>query len=728
MKLLHSKLARVVIVILLVSLISLSLSSLTLLNFPWYYHQNSQQQVFTLLKLTTIFSILTYVALKLFILPYLKSFLEFKNIIFIFILFLFLTFTIGISSNYYWAVPEISPVKICFDAEDDVSAIEIKELNHAVTNELFPPDNFGSKRYPLELVSGDCLNGSVMTFWRPVMWFWNPPGMTVVVKENPPDGRLFVSANNIPSVIYFDQDAENPIGNEVKFTDGFDQGSKIDDPYNHYWFWGLKALGVIFSSLFLSLFFFSLTQRIIDFSSEKQIEKKKIKIPLFRDKYFSAPPIFKILLAFTLIYFILFGTLMIHISGQPDQSPHAYYSRRYSETWGFPEEKLDNSRVVTGQPYLYHWLNGAARKILNLFFPSNQVLDVVLWRSMSVALSTITVFYCYKLASKVSGNPYAGVLAAFFLSNTLMFVFMSGGISYDNLMNLASMAAIYHLVSLYKKEDFLRHTMLTGIWVIVGAITKEQFLLMTLIIFLAWVFFVIRNFKKINLEFNKSNIILSVLFIIGLALFIGLYGVNLVRYGKTTPSCYQVKDKSFCGAFSYRSEFYSKIEYPWLWFRRDEFPHNPISYAFDFWINKMIQSTWGILSHVTFIPKLSTALHSVLLLWSFLCLARYWKIKQTVANLLIYILLTFVGFMFIFNYKQDIEYQFQHYAVSGRYLFPSIGAFFALMTYYFLKIRLVTIKRSAIILAIVINFSGGLWMFLSRYSEVFSHWRLYFTQ
>jgi len=417
---------------------------------------------------------------------------------------------------------------------------------------------------------------------------------------------------------------------------------------------------------------------------------------------------------------------MIHTYGQPDQSPHAYYSRRYSETWGIPEEDPNSSRVITGQPFLYYWINGAVQKIINLIVPDNQIRDIIIWRSLSLFLSMFTVLFCFKLASIVSENPYAGVLAAFFLSNTMMFAFISGGISYDNLMNLASMAAIYHLVCVYKKKDFLDHTLLTGIWVVVGALSKEQFLLMTLIIFLIWLFFVIRNFRDLRLHFNQSNIILSGIFILALGFFIGLYGVNLIRYGSPTPTCHQIKTEDICVAFDYRMDFYSKIEYPWLWLRRDEFHNNPIIYAFDFWIPKMIESTWGILSHISFFSKLSSALHSVLILWGFFCLSRYWRFKDRVANVLIIILVSFVGYMFVFNYKHDIEFQFQHYAVAGRYLFPSIGAFFALMTYYFLKIRSNIIKQTTIILAIIISFTGGLGMFLSRYSEVFIHYRLYF--
>ncbi|MHA1268095.1 MAG: hypothetical protein ACTSRS_22960, partial [Candidatus Helarchaeota archaeon] len=628
-------------------------------------------------------------------------------------------------SNYYWSVPETQDIKICFDADDATSNISIRELNHPVTNHLFPPDSFGSSRYPFPIVSGECVNGNVMTFYRRIMRFWNKPGISVVIQGNPSEGRLYVSANEIPSVVNFADDAETEVNKIISIYEGFDQGKMIEVPWNQQWFLGIRVLAVLVSAVFLSLFLFGLTEKIIEFKANKIFGNEKFSVPFFKRLKFKKPQLYKVLLVFTIVYFIIFGVFMVYTDGQPDQSPHRYFSIRFSETWGIPEEDLTNNRIITGQPYLAYWIYGAVYKIINAFLPNNAINNTQLWRLVSVSISTLTIYFLYKLAAKTSGNPYAGVLAAFFLGNTMMFVFISGGISYDNFMNLAGMAAIYHLVCLFKKEDFVKNTALTGIWVVVGALSKEQFLLLTLIIFLAWLFFVIRNFRDIHLNFSRKNIVFAIIFIIAIGLFIGLYGTNLIRYSRTTPMCKQIKGEEHCNSFAYRWEYYNKISYPGLWFNRDTY-QNPINYIFDFWSMLEIQSTWGILSHNTFIPKLSTALHSVLILWSFLCLTRYWKYSDTIANVLILILLSFVSYVFLFNYKQDIQFNFHHYGVTGRYMFPVIGALLTLMVYYLLKIRSNVVKRISIILAILINFYGGLGLYLSRYSEVFVHWRVYF--
>jgi hypothetical protein len=87
-------------------------------------------------------------------------------------------------------------------------------------------------------------------------------------------------------------------------------------------------------------------------------------------KKFNNPPLHKILLGLILIYFVIFGVVMAYTNGQPDQSPHQYYSERFTQTWGIPEEDMSvGSRIVTGQPYLYYWLNGAIAKIYQFVFP-----------------------------------------------------------------------------------------------------------------------------------------------------------------------------------------------------------------------------------------------------------------------------------------------------------------------------------------------------------------------
>lgn len=436
-------------------------------------------------------------------------------------------------------------------------------------------------------------------------------------------------------------------------------------------------------------------------------------------------PAYKILLVFTLVYFIAFGLLMVHTSGQPDQGAHEFFSRSFSQTWGIPEEEPNSTFSITGRSYLYYWLNGAVLKILTLVFPSINLYRTLLWRLMSVAYSTITVLYTYKLGRKLTGNPYVGILAAFFLSNTLMFTFVSGGISYDNLMNLAAIAAIYHLVKLYKDEDFIRQTAFTGIWVIIGSLTKNQFLLMTLIIFLAWVFFVVRNYKKLSIIFNRTNIILAVIFIVFLGLFFGLYSVNLIRYSRITPSCSQVKTPSSCLSYQNRYDYYEPFDMQWAWYVRDKLM-DPIKYAFTYWIYRMAESIWGILSHHTFVPFFSIGLHLVTIFWAIGCFFYYWRQRDKILTLLILILISYTTYVFFWNYKNEVEFNFQHFVVTGRYLIPIISVVYVLMSLAFMKIKSILLRRYTIAIAIMIYFTGGLGMYISRYAEVFSHWRLYF--
>ena len=435
-------------------------------------------------------------------------------------------------------------------------------------------------------------------------------------------------------------------------------------------------------------------------------------------------PLHQSLLILTIIYFVVFGIFMVHTDGQPDQVAHNYFSEKYSETWGIPDDDPNTFRLITGQPYLYYWINGVVYKVFYSIFPSSTLRPIMMWRYFAVLLSVFTVLYTYSLSKNVTRNPFAGVLSAFFLSNTMMFVFMSGGLSYDILMNLAAIAAITHLVNIYMGKDFIKQTAFTGIWVVIGSLAKKQFLLLTLIIFLIWLFFVIRNRKKLSLNFNTKNIILSLAFIGCLSLFLSLYGVNIIRYSNLTPTCAQIMDSNVCRTYEYRYDYYFQASLQWMWFVRDTLS-DPIRYALTYWIYKMFESIWGILSHYSFAPIFSISLHGVLLIWALFLHFYHWRPKDKISTLLFTILLSYCGYVFLWNYKTEVEFSFQHYGVTGRYLLPVLGVLLTLMTSSFLKIKSYLLKKATIAMSVMIYFTGGLGMFISRYSTVFYHWRIY---
>jgi len=434
-------------------------------------------------------------------------------------------------------------------------------------------------------------------------------------------------------------------------------------------------------------------------------------------------PVYRILLIGTIVYFLAFGILMTNLGGQPDQAKHLYFSNRFARTWGIPQEESTSPYRVTGNVYLYYWLNGAALKIYRFVVPAAAASqEGFLLRLISLCMSAMTLFYTYKLASKVTGNHYAGVLAAFFMANTLMFVFVSSGVSYDNFMDWASAAAIYHLVNIYKREDFVRNTALMGMWLGLGALAKEQTLLLAFLLFVAWLAYTIRARKGLALVFSRTNIALASVFLVSSVLVLALYGVNVVRYRHLIPTCPQVKPAAACTYLSERRPLYHPVDVQGIWNIRESF-QNPFTYALRFWIFQMLSSIWGVLSHNTYVPWLSVSLHGCLILWAGLCVLRYWKAEDRIPTVLLVLLLAYTGYVLLMNYWNELHYDFRHFAVQGRYLFPVLGVLFAVMINYFLRIRSLFLRRMTLALSMIIYFAGGLGLFIFRYSQVFSYWR-----
>ena len=94
--------------------------------------------------------------------------------------------------------------------------------------------------------------------------------VNVVVEEEPPDGRLYISVNDVPAVVYFDQTVDPPIGNEVLFTDGFDQGQVFSFARNKYIYFGIKAICLLFSAFYIVLFLFGITEKVATYTGKNQ--------------------------------------------------------------------------------------------------------------------------------------------------------------------------------------------------------------------------------------------------------------------------------------------------------------------------------------------------------------------------------------------------------------------------------------------------------------------------
>ena len=339
-------------------------------------------------------------------------------------LFLLLTGVLTLSSANYWGVPQLHQVNVCFDASNERGSLAIEKLVDPNTNRLYSPNSFGFDRYPISIGSGECIEGELTNLLSRLTLALIGNQVDVTVQNNPPDGRFFISINEAPAVVVFDRESDEQTPDPIVVKDGFDQGKRVGMPWGQRWFQGLKLLIVLISALFISLFLFGLTETFFTFPVENNLHSHERAGNEIKESHLSQLTGYKVLLAFTLLYFIAFGLLMVHTSGQPDQGPHAYFSRKFSETWRIPEDDPNIQYLIKGQPYLYYWINGAVYKILRFLLPSVNIVPGLLWRLISLFYATLTVFFTYQLGKKVTGNPYYGILAAFFLSNTLMFVFV----------------------------------------------------------------------------------------------------------------------------------------------------------------------------------------------------------------------------------------------------------------------------------------------------------------
>jgi len=249
---------------------AVSLAGVVLLNLPFYYELSTALSALTFFLVSLVMFILIAFSIKEFILPSLDCFREKETIGVIIFLFIFLSIIIIFSSNYIWTTPEIYAVEICFDADDSSSPLAVQSLSHPKTNRLYPPESFGVRRYPITIESGKCVNGQITTLLGRRLRYSMDAHLAVTVREDPPEGRFYISIDDSPSVVLFEDDIDQPSTQTIPVREGFKTSAPWSSSLQRYWFYGIRTIMVWVSAMVLSLFLFGLTERTIKFSAENE--------------------------------------------------------------------------------------------------------------------------------------------------------------------------------------------------------------------------------------------------------------------------------------------------------------------------------------------------------------------------------------------------------------------------------------------------------------------------
>lgn len=473
------------------------------------------------------------------------------------------------------------------------------------------------------------------------------------------------------------------------------------------------------------------------------------------------------LLALTLLYFtakLLFFALNIAVELPPDEVTHLNRADIFAGSWGVPDDGPETFRygLIEGVPWLYNWVTG---RVLNLlgWLP---VADWLVLRLFNCGLGLLTVLYGLRWIRLMTGNRIVHLLFLVMITNVLMFTGLAAAVSYDNLINLLAVLALYYLFRF--SEDRSVSTLAKGqLAVIAGVMTKTSFLPFAFILELvllvrerkhllgAWGHLkralakpeegaapeVVTGYRK-----RMAWVVVTVLAGIYAA---GFYGTNVLVYGHLTPKADQVlsleeamQNRIFARNYIVRQfkEGNLSFEEAIAMTRGIHEPGNarrarnliavardpgalaasllgPMEYARR-WVVFMLADGMGYHGHLV-MRKWSTSLYpmlAILLVTAVLFIRKWqpddaggaWTGAAVVAGFYALVLLVLV------NYRIYLKSGMLDYALQGRYIFPVLIPMAGIISYYLIAYLP---RRSQVLVALLVAgyfIYGELPFFLAR--------------
>ena len=430
--------------------------------------------------------------------------------------------------------------------------------------------------------------------------------------------------------------------------------------------------------------------------------------------------------------YAIFIAIKLQTAVIPDETYRFEVATYFADTLGIPKDvpiAYSSGDNLQRNPYLGYWLYGRAINVVQLFQPAvTEWQTLVALRLFNWLFALGTVIFVYGLSKALIANKWWQLFPVFMLTNTLMFVFLSGGVNYDNPTIFACTGALYFFVRAFKTEKFIANSLAWGVFIAIACLIKYSILPLALVMGIIWLYYSFKNRKKLPIvpikKWHWGTIILLVVFS-GLALMnIALYGINLVKFHALTPDCIdtfpqEVCDDSFFGLRHNEMALPKKLSVIDAF--RQGHPE-PIRYFFDEWIREMLKRTYGIMGEKNYFP-INVAYFHIALFWILILGFRYVK-KLDFIKFSLVVLFGFYTFVLVtMNYNSELIYGFNKYiALQGRYLFPVIGIGYVLVTY------ILTITTNKIIRWVTLAGLIGLFLysgpirFVWYYGSVFADW------
>lgn len=419
----------------------------------------------------------------------------------------------------------------------------------------------------------------------------------------------------------------------------------------------------------------------------------------------------------------------------PDEPAHFVFSKHFSTTLGIPPDTFETYSLgwyIEQNPFLYYWINGRIINLINFIYPKATDFELLIsLRLFSVIYAMGIVVFCLLLSKEVIQHKWWQLLPIFLLTNTLMFVFISAGVTYDNLANLFCMAGIYFLVRVLKNKHFQRNSLGWMISISLGTLVKYTILPLALAMSLSWLVYLIRCRRKIFPIMIKGvkTITLSIIFV---SLLIGnflIYGINLIQYQSLTPPCREILLETQCdlSVYNQRHEEMAldkKLTIPES--VSQGYP-TPLRYIFVDWPYHLLLRSFGLSGHKAYFPYHLISYYQILFYWMAilgLFSLIFWGSPSFIGLNLIGITAFYALILLFKDYNSELVYGFRQVAVQGRYFFPVIGPMYVLCTQLIKRTPIRILQVFTLLLTLGLFFYGGPLTLLSGYHTILSDWFL----
>ncbi|NLN70403.1 MAG: glycosyltransferase family 39 protein [Chloroflexi bacterium] len=440
-------------------------------------------------------------------------------------------------------------------------------------------------------------------------------------------------------------------------------------------------------------------------------------------------------LLFTLLLFVfaaytIFLSLNLKPGLIPDESYHFAISKHFATTWGIPNnvpEAQSAGKSLQQNSFLGYWIYG---RVLTVFYSVSPIAAdrqaLVILRIVNAMFSWGTVIATYLISKEVIKNKWLQLLPVFMLTNTLMFVFLSAGVNYDNPAILFCSLSLLFFIKALLHKNFVTNSLAWWIFICIACLIKYTILPLTFFMSVLWIIFIFKESPEVSLTslYNKKNIPLALLLLALIGANFCIYGINLIRYRSIIPACTDVYSEEICvvNTFAIRHQEMALPEKLTLKEAFRQGNPEPIRYVFDFWLRAMLDRIFGIMGHEIYFP-ISVSYFLMMLFWSIGLGMRYIQKPDFLFTSILTIIIAYALVLIRMNYNSELVYGFNTaVALQGRYIFPVITIAYALWGYIMENVTNKRVRFVSIFFLIALFLYGGPIRFIWYYNSVFADW------